>query len=65
MEIINRKNIKEYDLKDGQKFNIEDLEEFYDEDKILFIEKGKECIFKVKEESSEDCSLFQIYWLDY
>ena len=50
MEIINRKNIKEYDLKDGQKFNIEDLEEFYDEDESLFIEKGKECIFKVKEE---------------
>ena len=49
MEIINRKHIIEYDLKDGKKFNIEDLEELYYEDEPLYIEKGKECIFKVKE----------------
>ena len=53
MEIINRKNIIEYDLKDGKKFNIEDLEEFYDEDQPLFIEKGKECTFNVKEEAQK------------
>jgi len=64
MEIINRKNIIEYDLKEGKKFNIEDLEEFYDENKPLFIEDGKENTFKVKEQtqpkekSSGGCSLF-------
>ena len=63
MEIINRKNIIEYDLKEGRKFNIEDLEESYDENVPLFIENGKESNFKVKEEpekvkSGGGCSLF-------
>ena len=63
MEIINRKNIIEYDLKEGRKYNIEDLEESYDENEPLFIENGKESNFKVKEEpekvkSGGGCSLF-------
>ena len=63
MEIINRKNIIEYDLKEGRKFNIEDLEESYDENEPLFIENGKENNFKVKEEAQKKksgggCSIF-------
>ena len=63
MEIINRKNIIEYDLKEGRKFNIEDLEESYDENEPLFIENGKESYFNVKEEPQKEksgggCSIF-------
>ena len=63
MEIINRKSIIEYDLKEGRRFNIEDLEETYDENEPLFIENGKEKTFKAKEEpqrqkSGGGCSIF-------
>ena len=63
MEIINRKNFLEYDLKEGRKFNIEDLEEFYNENEPLYIENGKESTFKVKEEAPKQksgggCSIF-------
>lgn len=63
MEIINRKKIIEYDLKEGKKYIIEDLEESYDENKPLFIENGTESTFNVKEEelkgkSGRGCYLF-------
>ena len=52
MEIINRKKLIEYDLKEGIKYNVENLEESYDEDNKnneIFIEDGKQSYFKVKE----------------
>ena len=63
MEIINRKKIIEYDLKEGIKYNIENLEECYeegDENKEINIEEGKQDTFKVKEEREERgiCKIF-------
>jgi len=62
MEIINRKNFIEYDLKEGKKYNIEDLEESYDENRPIFIEDGTESTFKAKEEPQKEsgggCYLF-------
>ena len=57
MEIINRKTIIEYDLKDGIKYNIESLEELYEdnnnENKMIFIEEGEKNTFKVREKEEE------------
>ena len=39
MEIINRKTIIEYDLKERIKYNMESLEESYERNKIAFIEE--------------------------
>ena len=55
MEIINRKKIIEYDLKEGIKYNIESLEESYEENKAIFIEEGKQNTFKVREEEKSKC----------
>ena len=55
MEIINRKTIIEYDLKEGIKYNIESLEESYEENKTIFIEEGKQNTFKVREEEKSKC----------
>ena len=61
MEIINRKKIIEYDLKEGKKYNIEELEDSYDENKPMFIEDLKEETFKVKEKEEEKKSKCNIY----
>ena len=61
MEIINRKKIIEYDLKEGKRYNIEDLEELYDENKTINLEDGKQNTFKVKEEVKQkksNCNIF-------
>ena len=60
MEIINRKKIIEYDLKEGIKYNVEELEEMYDENKSLNIEDGKSENFHVKEreEKKSACQIF-------
>lgn len=60
MEIINRKKIIEYDLKDGIRYNIEDLEELCEENKPLYIEDGKENTFSIKEEEQKKskCDIF-------
>ena len=53
MEIINRKKIIEYDLKEGTRFNTEDLEELYDEDNEnneMNLDEGKPITFHVREE---------------
>ena len=50
MEIVNRKTIIEYDLKEGIKYNIESLEESYERNKTAFIEEGKQNKFTVKKE---------------
>jgi hypothetical protein len=61
MQIINRKKIIEYDLKEGKKYNIEELEDSYDENKPMFIEDLKEETFKVKEKEEEKKSKCNIY----
>ena len=53
MEIINRKKIIEYDLKEGKQYYIEGLEEFYDENKPLIIDDAKQKTFQVKEKEKE------------
>ena len=62
MEIINRKKIIEYDLKEGKRYNIEDLEELYDENRKLNIEDGTQNTFKVREKEEEkkksSCNIF-------
>ena len=60
MEIINRKTIIEYDLKEGKKRNIENLEELYDENKPMFIEDVIESDFKVQEqeEKKSNCNIY-------
>ena len=60
MEIINRKTIIEYDLKEGKKRNIENLEELYDENKPMFIEDVNESDFKVQEqeENKSKCNIY-------
>ena len=60
MEIINRKTIIEYDLKEGIKYNIESLEELYEENKTIFIEDGKPNIFKVGEKEEKSKSICNI-----
>jgi hypothetical protein len=54
MEIINRKKFIEYDLKEGRKYNMEELEECYDENKPIFIDDLKESTFTVKEKGGKD-----------
>ena len=60
MEIINRKTIIEYDLKEGKKRNIENLEELYDKNKPMFIEDVIESGFKVQEqeEKKSKCNIY-------
>ena len=60
LEIINRKKIIEYDLKEGKRFNIEDLEELSSENQKINIEDGKENQFQVreKEETKSLCNIF-------
>ena len=60
MEIINRKKIIEYDLKEGIKYNAEELEEMYDENKSLNIEDCNSENFHVKEreEKKSACQIF-------
>ena len=53
MEIINRKKIIEYDLKEGKQYYIEGLEEFYDENKPLIIDDAKQKTFQVKEKEKK------------
>ena len=55
MEIINRKTIIEYDLKEGIKYNIESLEELYEENKTIFIEEGMEETLHVREKEKSNC----------
>ena len=54
MEIINRKKFIEYDLKEGRKYNMEELEECYNENQPIFIDDLKESTFTVKEKGEED-----------
>ena len=64
MEIINRKKIIEYDLKEGIKYNVEDLEESYDEDNEnneIYLGEGKQSTFKVQEATEEKKSLCNIF----
>ena len=63
MDIINRKKIIEYDLKEGIKYNVEDLEESYNENNgknEVNLEEGKQSTFKVKEanEKKTKCNIF-------
>ena len=60
MEIINRKKIIEYDLKEGIKYNVEELEDMYDENKSLNIEEGYSENFHVKERGKKKsaCQIF-------
>ena len=55
MEIINRKKIIEYDLKEGIKYNVESLEESYEDNRTLLIEEGIEETFHVKEKEKSNC----------
>ena len=58
MEIINRQKIIEYDLKEGIKYNIEELEEDYDENEMLFIDSSSTETFNVKEgKEKSNCNI--------
>ena len=64
MDIINRKKIIEYDLKEGIKYNVEDLEESYEEsdrNNEVNLEEGKQSTFKVQEATEEKKSLCNIF----
>ena len=61
LEIINRKKIIEYDLKEGKKYNIEQLEETYDENKQMFIQDLEVTNFTVREKEEEKRGKCNIY----
>ena len=56
MDIINRKKFIEYDLIEGKRYNIEDLEEFEEINHIL-IEEGNKIDF-INKEKKGDCTIF-------
>ena len=59
MDIINRKHLIEYDLEEKTKYKIEELEELYEENKILYIEDAGTEKFEIKEEGEKSrCNLF-------
>ena len=59
MDIINRKHLIEYDLEERRKYKIEELEELYEENKILYIEDAGTEDFEIKEEGKKSkCNLF-------
>ena len=59
MDIINRRHLIEYDLEEKTKYKIEELEELYEENKILYIEDAGTEKFEIKEEGEKSrCNLF-------